>query len=480
MHRVIDTPWNTTSHLSSLKAGGVQRIIRYFNHRNSNTLPEKRLEPAEAQAIADAGLALCTVFQQRGGSGGNIQDLDAQSGRSDAERALVLADRVGQPHGSAIYFAVDHDYFRSSDLASIREYFVGISTVFGGSYKIGVYGSGTVANTVLNAGTAELVWLAAATGWSGTRDMLETSAWALYQKWPPINAPLQHDGNTVSPAWPDYGQFVPGTTVTGGGEAGTPNTVLMEVVARSGLNVRRGPGTDYAVERAIPNGAIVHALSRNGSWVQVDLDGDGWADGHVYGNYLKPVSGGFPVMSVAGNMGLMSAVPPTSDTPPTSGTPPTPSLAAFTTFRHVQSPYNIARAELALDVREVPGSGNNPRIVTYHNSTGASVGNADAVAWCSSFVNYCIEQAGMAGTDSQRALSWEDWGQDVSNDVKEGDIAVFERVGLGGHVGFVIEDLPDHVRVLGGNQGNRVKISTYPKDGQLGSTQYKLRSIRRP
>jgi len=393
-----------------------------------------------------------------------------------------LAERIGQPAGSAIYFAVDHDYFRSSDLASIREYFAEISAAFGRTYKVGVYGSGTVAKTVLNAGTAELVWLAAATGWSGTRDMLETSAWALYQKWPPIDAPLPHDGNSVSPAWPDYGQFTPGTDEVGSGDGGIPNTVLMEVVARSGLNLRRGPGTQYAVERSIPNGAIIHALSTDGGWVQVDLDGDGWADGHVHGNFLKAVSGGFPVMSLGGNIGLFAAVPPTPGTPltpPTSGTPPTPSLAAFTNFGQVQSPYTIARAELALDIREVPGAGNNPRIVTYHNSTGASAGNTDAVPWCSSFVNYCVEQAGMTGTDSQWALSWEGWGQDVSNDVREGDIVVFERVGLGGHVGFVVEDLPDFVKVLGGNQGNRLKISTYPKDGTLGTTRYKLRSIRR-
>lgn len=478
MHNVIDTPWKTTTHLPALRAGGVRTIIRYFNHRNSNRLPEKRIEADEARAIAEEGLMLCTVFQQRGGAGGNIQDLDPQNGHDDASRAQILAERIGQPHGSGIFFAVDHDYYRAADLASIRGYFDAVANVLGGDYRVGVYGSGTVARTVLDAGTAKLVWLAAARGWSGTRDLLNTSDWALFQKWPPVSSPLAHDGNTVSPAWPDYGQFTPGHE----GEVPsheTPNVVLAEVVARSGLNMRRGPGTQYAVERTLEFGTIVHALDKSGDWVQIDIDGDGRADGHVHGNYLSHVSGGFPIASEISNESLLWAAPtpPTPPTPATPATPPTPMITLSAAGS--PSPYQVAKAELALDVREVPGLGNNPRIVSYHNSTGAAAGNDDAVAWCSSFVNYCVEQAGMIGTDSQWALDWNNWGQDVSDSPHEGDIAVFERVGQGGHVGFVVEDLPDHVKVLGGNQSNRVKISVYPKDGQLGSFQYRLRSYRR-
>ena len=88
--------------------------------------------------------------------------------------------------------------------------------------------------------------------------------------------------------------------------------------------------------------------------------------------------------------------------------------------------------------------------------------------------------ARIEGTNSQWALNWENWGQDVSNDPREGDIVVFERVGRGGHVGFYRSDQGDSISVLGGNQSNRVKASSYPKNGKLGSFNYKLRSIRRP
>ena len=108
----------------------------------------------------------------------------------------------------------------------------------------------------------------------------------------------------------------------------------------------------------------------------------------------------------------------------------------------------------------------------------------DETAWCSSFVNYCVGKTGLRGTDSKAARSWHDqhWGRDVTSAPGEGDIVVFSRhspIDEGGHVGFFIADEDDQIRVLGGNQGNRISIRLFPKDGSLGSTRYKPLSIRR-
>lgn len=482
MHRVIDTPWNTTRHLKALRRGGVETIIRYYNHQNSSSLNEKRVEKSEAKAIAEAGLSLAVVFQQRGGAKGNIADLDAASGRADAMRALELAERIGQPEGSAIYFAVDHDFYKSSHLASIRDYFAAVAAQTGGAYRIGVYGSGLVGKTVRDAGYADLIWLAAATGWAGTRAMLQTGGWALRQIWPAKSAPLPHDGNILSPAWQNFGQFTPGgeagpAEAAGFGPWGQP-FAMMQVIARNGLNLRRGPGSGYAVEKALVQGAIVQALGRHGDWVNVDLDGDGYSDGFMHGAYLQTVSGGFPA-SVAH---IAAGMPPKPEALAEHRAAAQPASAMYSMDAanwDPQSPYDIARAELALDVREVPGPGNNPRIVMYHSTTNAWSGTDDSVAWCSSFVNYCVEQGGYSGTGSQRALNWADWGIDAFDAPREGDIVVFERVGKGGHVGFLIEDQGDYISVLGGNQNNRVRISSYPKNGRMGGTEYKLRAIRR-
>ena len=62
---IIDTPWNTTSRLSCLKAQDVKTVIRYYNFSNSQNLPEKCLTLAEAQAICAQGMNIAVVFQQR-------------------------------------------------------------------------------------------------------------------------------------------------------------------------------------------------------------------------------------------------------------------------------------------------------------------------------------------------------------------------------------------------------------------------------
>ena len=181
MHKVIDTPWNTEDYASELKSGGVETVIRYFNHSNSSKLPEKRIEKPEADILKAAGLSVLCVFQQRGGAGGKIADLDKESAVRDGKRALELAKRIGQPTGSAIYFAVDHDYWRPAELAKIKPYFKELSTRLKGKYKVGVYGSGLVGKTMKDAGFADFIWLAAAKGWAGTKDLLKTDQWALYQ-----------------------------------------------------------------------------------------------------------------------------------------------------------------------------------------------------------------------------------------------------------------------------------------------------------
>ncbi len=449
MHPVIDVASDISAKVGELRAAGVKTIVRYYNHANSQTLPTKRLEPGEAAAINDAGLSLMTVFQQRGGSGGNIQDLDGQSGKRDAERALELAGRVGQPKASAIYFAVDHDFYTQSDINKIKPYFERVAAALDGKYRVGIYGSGRIAQAMRDEGFVDLIWLAAAKGWSGTREMLKTSHWALFQQWPPKSWPdgsFTYDGNIVSVAWPDYGQFTLEAAATEETSVDGPLSI-MQVNARNGLNLRRGPSNDFAVEDTLALGSIVYALEKHGEWVCVDLQGDGIADGFLHSDYLTAVSGGFPTPFVAG-----------------------------------ASPYDIALQELAREVNEVPGRGNNPRIVMYHRSTSAGAGTDDSVAWCSSFVNYCVEQAGLTGTDSQWARSWESWGHDVSDQPREGDIVVFSRKGRGvngGHVGFLKTDFGSSLSVLGGNQSNRIRFQNYPKDGKLGGFDYTLLSVRR-
>jgi uncharacterized protein (TIGR02594 family) len=130
--------------------------------------------------------------------------------------------------------------------------------------------------------------------------------------------------------------------------------------------------------------------------------------------------------------------------------------------------FEVAMQEMALGIDEIPGPEDNPRIVGYHQSTTLAADD-DETPWCSSFVNWCVQQAGLQGTKSASARSWLGWGQELPAP-RRGCIVVLSRGSNSqqGHVGFYHEDAGDRILVLGGNQGNRVNISSYPKARVLG------------
>lgn len=453
MNTVIDTATNVGEHAEDLARAGVQCVMRYYNHRNVN-LPEKRLLADEAKRLTEAGLSIGVVFQQRGGAGGHINDFELSDAKRDAERALELADALKQPSGSAIYFAVDHDYIKPAHLDAITEYFAEVKRILNGNYRLGAYGSGHVLQRLLDHDLTDLSWLSQSTGWTGHHKFIASQNWALLQgpvtQWPAKN--FSYDPNKVNPAFADFGQFNLANPAAPQSVLSTTRA-LYQVIARSGLNMRRGPGTEYSDIAAFPKDTIVAGLSRSGNWIQVDIDGDGYADGYMHGGYLRLLAGGVD-----------------------------------THHGTAKTPYEFARQELSRNVAEYPGKANNPRIMSYHASTDK--GAPDATPWCSSFVNWCVEQSGLQGTDSKWAMSWHDsdWGLDVSDDPQEGDIAVYERrwtkkdgtKAVGGHVGFVVSTDAKTVSLLGGNQSNRVSISAYPRStGKKGSQSYKLLSFRR-
>lgn len=126
----------------------------------------------------------------------------------------------------------------------------------------------------------------------------------------------------------------------------------------------------------------------------------------------------------------------------------------------------IARAEQGM--RETPGALDNARIQAYHATT-ADGSAPDAVPWCSSFVNWCITQAGLKGTNSKLARSWLKWGVNAKTP-EPGCIVIFERGPLPkGHVGFLLGTESGRLRVLGGNQSNSVSVASFPVDRLIGT-----------
>jgi hypothetical protein len=194
----------TQSFLDRMKAIGINTIIRYYDHEDE-TLPGKTLRRAERDAIVMNGLKMGVVFQHRNNK---FASFTALRGRQDAERSLALAFENSQPRGSAIYFGVDGAWSAPSELANIVVYFQEVNARMAGSgYRVGVYGSGLVCNTLLADGLAELCWLAAPTTWPDFSAYYQTKRWKLVQLPTTQCGGRSVDFNLANSSAAEYGQF---------------------------------------------------------------------------------------------------------------------------------------------------------------------------------------------------------------------------------------------------------------------------------
>ena len=115
-------------------------------------------------------------------------------------------------------------------------------------------------------------------------------------------------------------------------------------------------------------------------------------------------------------------------------------------------------------------SGGSELIRKYLKDGGVGLNPAEK-AWCAAAVNSSLAQSGYKGTGSDMARSFLNYGEPTESP-KVGDLAVFSRgdpKGPYGHVGyFQGYDDKGQIKVLGGNQGNGVNVSSFPKDRLLG------------
>jgi len=124
-------------------------------------------------------------------------------------------------------------------------------------------------------------------------------------------------------------------------------------------------------------------------------------------------------------------------------------------------------AALEMGVKELKGEKNSERVMKYHlfASEDNDVDHPDSVPWCSSFICFVVEKAGLSSTNSLMARSWEYWGESSMHDPIPGDIVVFwrksQKSGFG-HVGvFLGKRADNNIAVLGGNQKDEVNISIF-------------------
>ena len=128
---------------STLKNDEYDFVIRYYTSLSEQETG-KLLKATEVSTLHNANLKIVSVYQDYGNS---ISDFSIEKANLHAERAMELAEELGQPPGSVIYFAVDYSPL-SDELNTLAQYFSTIKNKLSGKYRIGVYGTAEVCDLI--------------------------------------------------------------------------------------------------------------------------------------------------------------------------------------------------------------------------------------------------------------------------------------------------------------------------------------------
>ena len=199
--RGIDMALDSRDVVQELKGSGLHFVARYYRSPLSRLPP---LSPDEARAVSGNGMKLVAIWQYQSN---RPEHFSYERGYADAIMAYQQARAIGQPNGSAIYFAVDYNAPERDIFGAVQQYFrgirAGLTAAGGGSppYRVGVYGSGAVCTYMKGLRLADYTWLSASTAWSGSRDYND---WNIRQGLRTTLLSFDHD---INDAQGDYGGF---------------------------------------------------------------------------------------------------------------------------------------------------------------------------------------------------------------------------------------------------------------------------------
>lgn len=208
----IDLATDVSERLDEVKQSRLDFVARYYRP------PESRwpaLSMGEAQLLSSLGVKIVAVWEWHSRDAAHFNYL---TGYDDAVMAYQQAKAVGQPAGSAIYFAVDFD---ARSLAPIDDYFrgvaAGLAAASGGKsdYMIGVYGSGAVCSAIKATRLARYTWLSNSSAWA---ESLGYDDWNIRQGGRSLPLSFNHDFDETKD---EYGGFLlagsAGTATAGAG-----------------------------------------------------------------------------------------------------------------------------------------------------------------------------------------------------------------------------------------------------------------------
>lgn len=288
----LDTNRDVRPYADWAKSQGFTVIMRYYTALAS----AKMLTRAEALGLSAKGFRLGAVYQDRGRL---ASDFSAAHGTAAGKRALDYAmGTIGQPRGSGIYFSVDFDASQKEIDQHILPHFQSIRAAMiehgesEPSYRLGAYGSGLVLKSLLDEGVIELAWLSMSMGFRGSKAFYKAGHWNLHQKLEIQNAPtpagpFSYDPNEISAS--GCGDFSLELADSADLSIATTGGLRYRVNARSGLWLRKGPGTKFGKILSLAAGTHVNVLGRAGDWALIDLEGDGLSDGYSHAGFLSLV-----------------------------------------------------------------------------------------------------------------------------------------------------------------------------------------------
>ena len=200
--RGIDLPTDARDVSLELKGSKLDFVGRYYRDPSSRW---PTLSAGEARALSSAGLRLVAVWEFHSH---RPEYFSYTQGYWDALKAYRQAQAVGQPAGSAIYFAVDFNAQEGDLKGPVDQYFRGITNGYweasGGKppeYRVGVYGSGAVCDYLKRMNLAQYAWLSNSTAWSGYDSFAD---WDIKQGMRSPSLSFDQDSND---ARGDYGGF---------------------------------------------------------------------------------------------------------------------------------------------------------------------------------------------------------------------------------------------------------------------------------
>ena len=160
----FDTEQDCTAQAPNIAAGNYGFVCRYY----SSTDPGKCLTLNEKNALRANQVAIVAIWE----NGKDLTYFTPAQGQKDAMAARNFALNLAQPNLSAVYFAVDNNFYAADVNGAISQYFHAINSALAANgpapFRVGVYGSGLTCGSILAAGLARYAMLSGSSKWFGS------------------------------------------------------------------------------------------------------------------------------------------------------------------------------------------------------------------------------------------------------------------------------------------------------------------------